>query len=91
MAQIVEFLVKSGVTPPHPGAFFVRRFLEPRNISRADAAERIGITEEKLYTFAEGQINVDEALAEKLASFTHTSSKFWLNMQAVRDSFDDRM
>lgn len=55
--------------------------IEDTGTSRADFAERLGMTEKELAELIDGQIRLSDDVAEKLAEFTCTSKEVWMNLQ----------
>ena len=68
-----------------PGEMLLEEFLKPLGISRAEAAERLGISTNRLNDVVRGKrrITVDTAL--RLSRLLKTSPQFWMRLQADWD------
>ncbi len=64
----------------HQG-YYIAEIIEGTGTSRADFAERLGMTEKELAELIDGQIRLSDDVAEKLAEFTCTSKEVWMNLQ----------
>lgn len=71
--------------PFHPGEMLLEEFLEPKNMSQAAFAEKIGWTKSRLNEFIRGKRGVTAAAALDLADALGTSPKLWMNLQATYD------
>ena len=68
-----------------PGEMLLEEFLKPLGISRAEAAERLEISKNRLNEVVRGRrrITVDTAL--RLSRLLKTSPQFWMRLQADWD------
>lgn len=68
----------------HPG-YYVTDIIEDMGISQAEFATRMGTTAKTLSNLVNGQINLSNDLAKKLAVMLGTSPEVWLNLQSAYD------
>ena len=73
--------------PPHPGEILQEMYLEPRNVSITELAERAGISANELQSFVDGKTGITIDMAGRLANVVETSPDFWLNMQQTWAAF----
>ena len=71
--------------PFHPGEILLEEFLKPAELTQTAFAKDIGWTRPRLNAFINGKHNVTANLALDLAEATHTTAKFWMNLQASWD------
>lgn len=76
--------------PPHPGEVLQEMYLEPRDVSVSELAERAGIPGNELQSFVNGQTGVTTEMALRLADVVETSPGFWLKMQQTWAAFYDK-
>jgi len=68
----------------HPG-YYVAEIIEDMGISQAEFATRMGTTAKTVSNLVNGQINLSNDLAKKLAVMLGTSPDVWLNLQSTYD------
>ena len=68
----------------HPG-YYVADIIEDMGISQAEFATRMGTTAKTLSNLVNGQINLSNDLAKKIAVMLGTSLEVWLNLQSAYD------
>lgn len=68
--------------PPHPG-ILLEDYLG--DISLAEAARRLGVTESRLALLRDGQESVSAELAARVGMLLGTSAELWLGLQAGYD------
>lgn len=68
----------------HPG-YYVEEIIETMGISQAEFAMRMGTTGKTLSQLINGQANLSNDLAQKLAIMLGTSVQYWLNLQTAYD------
>lgn len=64
----------------HPG-YYVAEYIETKRINHAEFAEKLGISENLLDKLLDGQLDVTDELARKIANVIGTSAAFWVNLQ----------
>jgi addiction module HigA family antidote len=73
--------------PIHPGQILYRLHLEPLYMTVEEAANFIGIEENVLVAFINGEKQVDAALSQRLSQVFNTTPELWLNLQKNWDDF----
>ncbi|QQQ34976.1 HigA family addiction module antidote protein [Streptococcus mitis] len=68
----------------HPGQY-VEELIEDYNVTQKGFAERLGISEMKLYKLVNGEESISNDIARKLAKITNISMITWLNLQSIYD------
>ncbi len=71
--------------PFHPGEILLEEFLEPKDVTQAAFAEKIGWTKTRLNELIKGKRGITAAAALDLADALGTSPKLWMNLQATYD------
>lgn len=71
--------------PFHPGEILLEEFLEPKGVTQAALAEKIGWTRARLNELIKGKRGITAAAALDLADALGTSPKLWMNLQATFD------
>jgi addiction module HigA family antidote len=71
--------------PPHPGQIFKDLFRVPLDISQADAARRLGVSNYYWNQVELGRRPVSMDTAVKLSALTHVSAEFWAKLQLHYD------
>jgi addiction module HigA family antidote len=71
--------------PFHPGEILLEEFLEPKGVTQAAFAEKIGWTKTRLNELIKGKRGITAAAALDLADALGTSPKLWMNLQATFD------
>lgn len=69
----------------HPGCY-VEEIVDELNITQAEFAERLGISNELVSRIINGQASVNGLTAVKLAKVTGVSMETWLNLQVRYDA-----
>ena len=69
--------------PFHPGEILLEEFLEPKGVTQAAFAEKIGWTKTRLNELIKGKRGITAAAALDLADALGTSPKLWMNLQAT--------
>ena len=77
--------LKAGVRPVPPGIFLEENFLRPRGLAIDTAARRMHLPVEVLTDIVMQRRAVDSDIAARIAEFTETNPRVWLNMQAAAD------
>ena len=68
-----------------PGEMLLHEFLEPLGLRQAEAAQRLGISANRLNEVVLGKRRVTADTAMRLARFLKTSPQFWMRLQADWD------
>ena len=71
--------------PFHPGEVLLEEFLEPKGVTQAAFAEKIGWTKSRLNELIKGKRGITAAAALDLAEVLGTTAKLWMNLQATYD------
>ena len=71
--------------PFHPGEILLEEFLEPKGVTQAAFAEKIGWTKTRLNELIKGKRGITAAAALDLSEVLGTSPKLWMNLQATYD------
>ena len=71
--------------PAHPGEAIKALCLEPKGISVADAAERLGVSRKTLYKILNGKGSVTPEMALRLELVFGSTAQTWLTMQMTYD------
>ena len=78
-------MAKQPKNPFHPGEILLEEFLEPKGVTQASFAEKIGWTKTRLNELIKGKRGITAAAALDLAEALGTSPKLWMNLQATYD------
>ena len=73
--------------PVHPGEVLLEEFLRPMAMTQTEAAEKMGISLNRLNVVVRGKCGVSAQSALRLAELLGTSPQFWLNLQAAVDLY----
>ena len=76
--------------PSHPGEILRDYFLEPFDLTATRVAKGLRVPRTTLSGILNERGRVSPAMAYKLAEAFGTSPEFWINLQALRDSWDAR-
>ena len=86
---IIEVIMEQhNFGPVHPGEMLLEKFIRPASLSVPQLADDLGMQENELQAFIEGELKVSGAIATALGSHFKTTVQFWLNLQR---SYDDRI
>lgn len=77
--------------PTHPGEIFLEEYLKPKELAQADAADKMGISRNRLNEIVKGKRGVTADTALRFAKLTGTSPEFWLNLQMAVDLYHARL
>ncbi|MBV7435277.1 HigA family addiction module antidote protein [Cardiobacteriaceae bacterium TAE3-ERU3] len=77
--------------PAHPGKCLKIAYLEPKGISREDAAKVFNLSLEELDDLLDGKKSIDLVLATNIANYFQSTPQFWLRLQAAYDVAQTRM
>lgn len=71
--------------PTHPGEMLLREFLEPKNLSQTDFAQRLGISFVRLNELINGRRGMTPDTALRLEKVLGMPADFWLGLQLDLD------
>lgn len=77
MSNVIEY---NNIVAFHPG-YYVEEIIEDMEISQAEFAIRLGTTPKTVSKLVNGQCNLSNDLAQKLAMMMGTGIEVWLNIQ----------
>lgn len=77
-------MIKSGLSPIHPGAF-LREILEERGVSQARFARVVGVAPMRISHVMNASRPVTAELALLFSKALGQSPQYWLNLQATYD------
>lgn len=75
-------------SPTHPGEILLEEFLKPLELSQAYAADRMGISPNRLNEIIRGKRGVTADTALRLAKLFKVSPEFWMNLQTAYDLYE---
>jgi addiction module HigA family antidote len=81
-------MMPSHRAPTHPGEVLLEEFLKPLALSQVEAAEKMGISVNRLNELIRGKRGVTADTALRLARLLKTSPEFWLNLQNAFDLYE---
>lgn len=73
--------------PTHPGEVFLEEYLKPKNLTQGAAAEKMGISLNRLNEIIKGRRGVTADTALRFAKLTGAAPEFWLNLQNAVDLY----
>lgn len=73
--------------PTHPGEMLLKEFLVPLGLTQMGAAERMGISLNRLNELIRGKRGMTADTALRLAKLLKTSPEFWMNLQVAWDLY----
>ena len=76
--------------PTHAGEILLEDFLKPLNLTQVQAAEKMGISLNRLNELIRGKRGVTADTALRLAKLLKTTPEFWLNLQNAYDLYEAR-
>ena len=68
-----------------PGEMLLEEFLKPLGLRQADAAQQLGISENRLNEVVLGKRRITTDTALRLSGMLTTSHQFWMRLQADWD------
>jgi len=72
-------------TSTHPGEILQYEFLEPLEISQAELARHLGVTNQRINELVKGKRGVTPETAWLLSKAFNTTPEFWMNLQTNYD------
>ena len=77
--------------PTHPGEMLLEEFLKPMKLTQLEAAERMGMSQNRLNEIVRGKRGVTADTALRLAKLFKTTPEFWMNLQTAYDLYEARL
>ena len=74
--------------PTHPGEMLLEEFLRPMALTQQAAAEKMGISTNRLNELVKGKRGVTADTALRLAKLLKTTPEFWMNLQNAYDLYE---
>ena len=71
--------------PTHPGEMLLEEFLKPLGLRQTEAAQRLGISANRLNEVVLGKRRITADTALRLSRMLNTSPQFWMRLQADWD------
>ncbi len=78
-------MIKSTLTPIHPGEILMEEFLKPMGISQYKLAKDISVPARRINEIVQGKRSITPDTALRLSRFFGLSERFWINLQARYD------
>jgi addiction module HigA family antidote len=73
--------------PTHPGEMLLEEFLKPLGLTQTTAAEKMGISLNRLNELINGKRGITADTALRLATLLKTTPEFWMNLQNMWDLY----
>jgi addiction module HigA family antidote len=67
--------------PTHPGEILLEEFLKPLEMTQAEAAQKMGISTNRLNELIRGKRGVTPDTALRLSKLLKTSAEVWMRLQ----------
>lgn len=77
--------------PTHPGEMLLEEFLKPLKLTQVQAADKMGISQNRLNELIRGKRGVTADTALRLAKLLKTTPEFWLNLQNAYDLYEAKL
>jgi antitoxin HigA-1 len=77
--------MREPTNPFHPGEILLEEFLQPKAVTQAAFAEKLGWTRARMNELVNGKRGITAEAALDLADALGTSVKLWMNLQATYD------
>ena len=71
--------------PVHPGEILLEEFLKPLALSQCQLAKELSVPARRINEIVHGQRRITADTALRLARFSGTAERFWMNLQARYD------
>ena len=68
-------------SPPHVGEILRELYLEPLEISVAEAAQHLGVTRQAISRLIHEKTGISAEMAIRLSKALNTSPEYWMNLQ----------
>jgi addiction module HigA family antidote len=80
-------MIPSHRAPTHPGEMLLEEFLKPKGLTQVQAAEKMGISLNRLNELVNGKRGITADTALRLAKLLKTTPEFWMNLQNTWDLY----
>jgi addiction module HigA family antidote len=80
-------MIPSHRAPTHPGEMLLEEFLKPKGLTQVQAAEKMGISLNRLNELVNGKRGITADTALRLAKLLKTTPQFWMNLQNTWDLY----
>lgn len=80
-------MIPSHRAPTHPGEILLEEFLKPLGMTQMAAADKMGMSVNRLNELIRGKRGVTADTALRLAKLCKTTPEFWMRLQAARDLY----
>jgi addiction module HigA family antidote len=80
-------MIPSHRPPTHPGEMLLEEFLKPMGLTQVAAADRMGISVNRMNELIRGKRGITADTALRLAKLLKTSPELWMNLQAAWDLY----
>jgi addiction module HigA family antidote len=77
-------------TPPHPGEFIFKTYIEPLNISLRKASIKLRVSPSAFTRLINGEANISPIMAIRLSKGLGRTPESWMKMQANYDLWQAR-
>ena len=74
--------------PPHVGEILRELYLEPRDLSVTEAAERLGVSRQALSRLINEKSGISAEMAIRLSKAFSTSSEYWMNLEKQHELWE---
>ena len=78
---------RTKLVPVSPGEMLLEEFLKPIGMTQVDAANKMGISVNRLNELIRGKRGITADTALRLGKLLKTSPEFWMNLQAAWDLY----
>jgi addiction module HigA family antidote len=80
-------MIPSHRAPTHPGEMLLEEFLKPKGLTQVQAAEKMGVSLNRLNELVNGKRGITADTALRLAKLLKTTPQFWMNLQNTWDLY----
>jgi antitoxin HigA-1 len=88
MTEAMTTMIPTHRPPTHAGEILLEEFLKPMKMTQSEAAEKMGISLNRLNELVKGKRGVTADTALKLAKLLKTTPEFWMNLQNAYDLYE---
>jgi len=78
-------MIKTKLSPIHPGEILMEEFLKPMEISQYRLAKDISVPARRINEIVQGKRSITPDTALRLSKYFGLSERFWINLQARYD------
>jgi addiction module HigA family antidote len=84
----MTLMIPTNRPPTHPGEMLLEEFLKPLEMTQVQAAEKMGISQNRLNELIRGKRGMTADTALRLAKLLKTTPEFWMNLQTAYDLYE---